>query len=260
MQTVPLMADEDEDSSARVDSTSKGLKAPEVLWIEDDDEFRAFGALAFRNSGVRLRSLASLAEARQVMDQLNPDLFLLDAHLPDGSGVDFCREIRSSQKFARAAVAVFTGQRKVWDSDRWFDAGADQCWIKTSNARRLVALVKGLLRRKASVEDRVRTPLGGLSIDPIRRTVSYNGQRSRRLSQRELVLFDLLFKRAPDVLTREYAHSEVRGFRGAEDPDLALNTLVSRLRHKLPEPVAAGVIVVRGLGYALKLPLAGPDR
>ena len=239
--------------SGKIIPGSKTKPGPRILWLEDDDEYRQLGLLAFRHASLDVTAVPSLAAGRRALARETPDIIILDASLPDGSGIDFCREIRTDRRFERATIAILTGQRKLWDHDGWFAAGADQCWLKTPNCDRLVALVRGVWRRQSLATDS-KPAIQNLSLNAVDRVLIYKGVASDPLSPHQLAFFDLLWKAHPNLVSREAVQAHLTRLPEVSNPKDALNMLVKRLREKLPSELADAVETVRGYGYRLVLP------
>ena len=113
-----------------------------LLIIEDDKALNDGIALSF--SGSEILQAYSLEEARRFID-LKPDLAILDINLPDGSGLDFCREIRG---FCQTPVIFLTANDMEIDIVAGLESGADDYITKPFSLAVLRARVNAVLRRK----------------------------------------------------------------------------------------------------------------
>ena len=225
-----------------------------LLIVEDDPEYGKWLQCALEHSIFRSVAAESLHDAREKLKTFTPDLILIDEKLPDGSGLDLCQEIRVAHRVRKIILAVLTGKQRIWSGDAWFQAGADACWPKTPNAARLIALIKGLVRRREWDTKIVKPLIPGLLMDPKEWTLSYYGLPSKPLNKREIIFLDLLFNAYPDILPREKIQEKVFIYSRAENFDLALNELLRRVKKKLPSLLSDGIEAVYRRGYRLKIP------
>lgn len=227
--------------------------AGKALVVEDDAEYAELLRVVLDRLGYQHDCAASIAEARKRLREHTPDLILLDGHLPDGSGLEICREVRKEARLARALVIVLSAKKTCWQGQEWLHAEADQCWPKIFDVDRLVALISALLRRIDWDTKVTNAAIPGLLIDPAAKTVAFNGCVSQKLADREFVFMKLLFDAYPETLSRLTIQERVFALSRAEQFDLALNEFVRRLRKKLPPTFSDQIEAVYGHGYRLKL-------
>ena len=122
----------------------------QIFLVEDDEEYSELVRLVLEQRGLSCKVAYTLAQARKRLATQRADLIILDGHLPDGSGLDLCAELRRDPRFAKAMIVILTALRSVSGGERWLQAGADTCWSKTRSGARIGALVAGLMRRLAS--------------------------------------------------------------------------------------------------------------
>ena len=135
----------------------------QIFLVEDDEEYSELVRLVLERRGLNCEVAYTLAQARRRLATQRADLIILDGHLPDGSGLDLCAELRRDPRFAKALIVVLTALRSVSGSKRWLHAGADTCWSKTRSGVRIGALVAGLMRRRPS---ETAEPCGRLHFSP----------------------------------------------------------------------------------------------
>lgn len=231
------------------------VKLGKALVVEDDPEYALLLKQVLARAGHEMSHAPTLAAARERLREYTPDLILLDGQLPDGSGLELCREVRHEARLARALVIVLSGRRAFWNAPDWLDAEADQCWPKIHDVQRLAALIKALLRRIDWDTKVIKPAIPGLLIDPLSKVISFQGAASRRLADREFAFMNLLFNTHPDTLSRDAIHERIFTVSRAEQFDLALNEFVRRLRKKLPATLSERIEAVYGHGYRLNLVL-----
>ena len=226
----------------------------DLLIVEDNSHCRDFFKLIFEQAGFDCRTAESIAKARVILKSRVPDLIILDEGLPDGSGLDLCREIRRDQRFRRALVAFLTARKNVFNGSEWSKAGGDACWPKTNKYARLTAAAYALLRRRAWDEESIETRIPGLIIDLERNIISYERIPSKNLSPREMRLFHLIAKAYPYPCSRKEIEESLFRYGNAESSALALNQCVSRLKKKLPANLLPFFQTIHGMGYCLGIP------
>lgn len=241
----------------RYKNRESGRTAPKTegkaLVVDDDPEYAQLLHKVLDRLGYRFEHADSLAAARECLRKYTPDLILLDGCLPDGSGLELCREIRREAPLARALVICLSAKRKYWQGQEWLHAEADHCWPKIFDVDRLVALIQALLRR-IEWDTKVMKPIiPGLLIDPTAKTIVFQGATSHKLADREFVFMDLLFNAYPNTLSRPAIQDKVFAFSRAEQFDLALNEFIRRLKKKLPSSISERIEAVYGHGYRLNL-------
>ena len=182
------------------------------------------------------------------MSNSKPDLVLLDVMLPDGSGIDYCREIYDT---SRVPVIMVSARTSEVDIVLGLEIGAADYVTKPFRLRELVARMRAVLRRPVSgTEDEIVT-FGDLRIDFVRRTVTRRGVEIE-LSRKEFDLLALFASRLGQVVTREVCLDTL--WWGLELSDTrTLDTHVKRLRQKIEDDPGnpRHLITIRGVGFRL---------
>ena len=227
-----------------------------ILVIEDDPAIRQglVDALTFAGFSVAAEERASAGTASAV--RLDCDLVLLDLVLPDGSGFDILREVRS----ARPTLPVIILTAKGDESDRvhGLELGADDYVVKPFSARELIARVQAVLRRSpARPLDESEIALSCGTVNVNRREVALDDGSKISLSDRELMFLRFLASNRTRAVSREELFAQVWRMnpRGAGDSRTVDMTVV-RLREKLKDDPANPrcIVTVRGKGYMLGEP------
>ena len=118
-----------------------------LLTVEDETAIRELLAFICETDGHEVVKAASLAEAREALRRGGLDLILLDVMLPDGSGFDFLREVRTDAASASVPVVMITARGDEADRVEGLDAGADDYVVKPFMPRELTARIRAVLRR-----------------------------------------------------------------------------------------------------------------
>jgi two-component system phosphate regulon response regulator PhoB len=180
-----------------------------------------------------------------------PDLVILDLMLPDRSGTDVCRELRSDERFADLPIVMVTARTEEIDRVVGFELGADDYVTKPFSPRELVLRVKAVLRRGArpspgEPSDDEQFESGPLRLDLGRHRCTVNDEEVS-LTAKEFALLRELMSRRGRVMTREALVESVWG----SDITVTLRTIdthLKRLREKLG-PAGDTIGTVRGVGY-----------
>jgi two-component system phosphate regulon response regulator PhoB len=223
-----------------------------VLIVDDEDDLLTLVDVNLRREGFTTLLARSGREALDLVEAHKPPVVLLDIMLPDISGTEVCRRIRSNPALAGVSVIMLSARGEEIDRVVGFELGADDYVVKANlSQRELVLRVRAVLRRRASpAPDPVAPPLSQAS-DLLR--VDEAGHRvfvqdeELVLTATEFKLLVTLLRRPGRVLTRGTLLEEVWNM----PPDLntrTVDTHVKRLREKLGK-AAHMVETVRGVGY-----------
>ena len=220
----------------------------DVLIVEDAPEFAQIVSGVLRNSGHRVRSAATLADALVAISSVPPDLVVLDLSLPDGDGLDLCRTIRER---STAYILVLSGRDDEVDKLLGFRLGADDYMTKPFSPRELAARVEALLRRPRHADPAasIRT-FDHMVINPAAREVTV-GDESIELTRIEFDLLDTLSATPKIVFSRLQLLERVWGPGGVGD-DHVVDVHIANLRKKIDVAGAKSCIrTVRGIGYSM---------
>jgi two-component system response regulator MprA len=223
----------------------------QVLIVDDDPELRKFlsGELTVEGYGVEVAGTGQEALGR--IREGGLELVLLDWTLPDFSGVEVCRRMRSSG--VTTPVLMLTARDDVRERVEALDAGADDYLTKPFSIEELLARVRARLRRDGSggIETAEVLGLGGLVMNLATRKVSRDGE-AINLTVREYELLHALLKEPNRVQERQKLVQEVWGKNHYGDANL-LDVYIRYLRKKIEKPGKPALIhTVRGVGFILK--------
>jgi DNA-binding response OmpR family regulator len=178
-----------------------------------------------------------------------PDLVLLDIGLPDGSGLDVCRELRRETEIP---IIMLTARGAEADRVAGLELGADDYIVKPFSAREVMARVRAVLRRTSSVAGAnggEPVTIGELSLDPAKHEVRL-GDEPMELSRKEFELLRVLMENAGSVITREALIEQVWDMNWFGSTK-TLDVHISGLRRKLDDdPKQPRYIhTLRGVGF-----------
>lgn len=223
-----------------------------ILIVDDEPDLVVTLDYNLRKEGYETRTAATGAQALEAALQSPlPDLVLLDLMLPDMSGNQICRQLRSDPKTQHIPVVMLTAKGEEIDRVVGFEMGADDYVIKPFSVRELVLRLQAVLRR-TDVQDPATSEsivFGDLLVDPGSHRVQVGGQ-DVSLTALEFRLLHCFVSRKGRVQTRDVLLSEVWGI-DAEQTTRTVDTHVKRLREKLGS-AGAYIETLRGVGYRFR--------
>jgi len=222
-----------------------------LLFIEDDDGIRLALGLALEDEGYSVVEAADGAEGLVAFEAATPDLVLLDLRLPDMSGFDVCRAIRSK---SIVPIIIITAQTDTVDMVAGLEAGADDYVTKPVVPKELAARIRAHLRRvhlQSAPEQPASTTFGDIELRREQGIVLKAGAEIN-LTKTEFMLLCEFADHAGAVLSRDQLLERVWGYEYLGDSRL-VDAHVRRLRVKIEEhPDDPHLIVTaRGVGYRL---------
>ena len=226
--------------------------AGSILLLEDDPAIAGTVAFALQREGFTLHHVLLVREARQRLRDHAHDLLLLDVGLPDGNGMDLCRELRQAAdaRLRALPVLMLTARGEEIDRVLGLEMGADDYLSKPFSPRELVARVRALLRRAALVPA-TQAPAGPFEVDSTGQRIRYAGCWLS-LTRLEYGLLRALLAAPTRIHSREALLAAVWGD-SADASDRTVDTHVKTLRAKLREvqPGPDPIVTHRGMGYGL---------
>jgi two-component system response regulator RegX3 len=220
-----------------------------VLVVEDEESFSDALSYMLRKEGFEVTVAATGTQALTEFDRTGADIVLLDLMLPEMSGTEVCRQLRTR---SHVPIIMVTARDAEIDKVVGLEIGADDYVTKPYSPRELVARIRAVLRRNTTEPVEAAAPTlaaGPVRMDVERHVVSVGGA-AVPLPLKEFELLELLLRNAGRVLTRGQLIDRVWGADYVGDTK-TLDVHVKRLRSKIePEPSAPRyLITVRGLGY-----------
>lgn len=219
-----------------------------ILLIEDEPDIRKTLEYNIAREGYDVITAPSLSEGRNHLNSSSFSLILLDLMLPDGSGLDLCREIKSDKEKIATPIIILTAKDDEVDKVVGFELGADDYVTKPFSVRELILRIKAVLKRGERKQENleVQRQFGDLLIDVDSHEVFVNGQ-SITLTALEFKLLRQLVDRRGRVQSRDQLLSDVWGY-SADVTTRTVDTHIKRLREKLGS-MGKYVQTIRGVGY-----------
>jgi DNA-binding response OmpR family regulator len=227
-----------------------------ILLVDEDASCRRVLSSGLRREGFFVRAVADGQNALRLFTETAPDAVLLEARLPDMSGVDVCRVLRT---ISDVAIIMVSGVTEELDVVLSFELGADDYVAKPVRLRELIARVEAVTRRRdrarggQAVKVREAVQIGDLRIHFLARVVEVDGAPIH-MTRREFDLLAHLATVPGQLCSREELLGGVFGYDGATD-GRTLDVHVYRLRSKIGKDPAhpSRIVTVRGLGYLLNV-------
>lgn len=215
-----------------------------VLIVDDHGEVRDLLVRSLRRDGHDVTSAATASEARERLEVGSMAVIVLDVALPDGSGIDLCRELRRDG--IRTPVLLLTAHAAVPERVAGLDAGADDFLGKPFAVSELRARVRALGRRGPELRP-LAIRCAGAQLDFLARRAERVGTEVP-LTAREWSLLEVLASRSGRFVSRQEITELVWG--SAVEGAASLEVLVARIRRKLGDGVLR---TMRGHGYAISI-------
>lgn len=226
------------------------MRSPQfIVIVEDEKDLADVMEFNLRQAGFETAACRDGEEALALVARRTPDLVLLDLMLPGVSGMDVCRQLKSSPRTKDVPVIMVTARGEEIDRVVGFELGADDFVTKPFSVRELVLRVRAVLRRGAHGEtDVLQERVGPLQID-MEAHRAFLEDEELTLTALEFKLLATFMSRVGRLQTRETLLRDVWG----SSPDLQTRTVdthVKRLREKLG-PGRNLLETVRGSGYRM---------
>lgn len=223
--------------------------APRILIVEDEESLADSVRYNLEREGYVVTVAADGRRALERFRAEPPALVILDLMLPEVSGLDLCRTIRSESD---VPIIMVTAKDSEADKVTGLELGADDYVTKPFSVRELVSRVRALLRRAAMQTDKMAEEIllgGTVEMDVVRHEVRV-GSEEVAFPPKEFELLETLLRRKGRLLTRDYLIEEVWGTDYFGDTK-TLDVHIKRLRKKIEDDPHHPVhlVTVRGLGY-----------
>ncbi|MFZ6655715.1 two-component system response regulator KdpE [Undibacterium sp. TJN19] len=221
-----------------------------IVLIEDEKQIRRFLNTALEAEDMTVFEAETGKQGLIACATRKPDLLIVDLGLPDMSGLDIIREVRS---WSEVPILVLSARTQEHEKVAALDAGADDYLSKPFGAAELIARIRAHLRRRQpnTVQADAVFTFGNVSVNFALRTVS-RGEQSVHLSPIEYRLLSVLARNAGKVMTHQQLLKEVWGPNHSESSHY-LRIYMANLRQKLEQEPAQPkyFLTETGVGYRL---------
>jgi DNA-binding response OmpR family regulator len=221
-----------------------------ILLIDDDLRLTAMVSEYLHNAGLDIQTAPNLNSGRERLARETYDALVLDLMLPDGDGLDLCRELRAEARTRALPLLMLTARGEPMDRVVGLELGADDYLPKPFEPRELLARVKALLRRSALTPEAGEVlQFGRLEIDLDQRQARLAGAVCD-LTAYQFDLLRVLATSAGRVLSRDQIMDALKGH-PLEAFDRSIDVHVSRIRAAIEDDpkTPRRILTVRGVGY-----------
>ena len=220
-----------------------------IYILEDDKNIQEIESYAIKGNGYDVRAFDDAEAFDRGMQEMKPDLLLLDVMLPGEDGLSVLKRLRSDKDTKELPVILVTAKDSEIDTVKGLDLGADDYITKPFGVMELMSRIKAIMRRVKPTSDDVVLKYKNIYLDQDRR-ICLVDEENVELTFKEYELLRLFLSNLGIVLTREAIMDTVWGkdFAGeSRTVDMHIKTL----RRKLKE-AGSLIITVRNVGYKLE--------
>ncbi len=223
-----------------------------ILVIEDDPSIRLGLEDTLRAKGYQVVVATNGSDGLELAVKEKPALIILDIMLPDTTGFDVCRTLKSrSGPESRIPVIILSARGAELDRVRGLELGADDYVTKPFSLMELLARVAVVLRRQPGNEVGVELRFGDVVID-FRKQSAHKAGVLVELPNRAFRILKVFARRPGEVVTRETLLSEAWGYEGAVNTRTVDNHVVKLRKSLEDEPdKPVHLVTVHGAGYRL---------
>lgn len=223
-----------------------------ILIVEDDMAIREMMAFSLRREGFDIFKAASGHEALEQLNQVHPDLIVIDWGLPDMSGIDLIDMIRRDDVIKEVPIIMLTARAEEADKVKGLERGADDYLTKPASMLELMARIRAHLRRSKGFEVNQSLEYQGIVMDSDAHEVKVEGENIN-LSLTEFKLLKLFLQNPNKLLAREHILNHIWG-RNTFVEDRTVDVHILRLRKALKKlNKDKWIQTVRGVGYKLSI-------
>ena len=226
-----------------------------VLLVEDDPAIARTIIYTLERDGLHVTHSLQLGDAKRQMALKRPDILILDVGLPDGSGLDWCRQLRNDAATSGLPILILSAHGEEIDRVLGLELGADDYVTKPFSPRELLARIRSMLRRS-----RLQPAVAGPSSASSSFEMDADGQRASlnaellNLTRREFGLLADLLQHRGRIRSREALLSSVWGL-DTDSTDRTVDTHIKTLRAKLlqADSTRDHIVTHRGMGYCINV-------
>jgi two-component system phosphate regulon response regulator PhoB len=224
------------------------MMSEKILIVEDEIDVAELLAHHLRGEGFSVEIVTNGRIALAAVKAQTPALIVLDLMLPEISGLDLCRMIKSNPVTRNVPIVMLSARIEEIDRVLGFELGADDYVVKPFSPRELVLRIRAILRRLSQDKEEVLLRVGALVLDRSRHEVRA-AERVIDCTATEFKLLAILMERQGRVQERDRLLTDVWGYDSVIDTR-TVDTHMRRLRDKLG-PYGSYIETIRGFGYRL---------
>lgn len=219
-----------------------------IYIVEDDESIQEIESVALKSSGHDVLTFGNAKDFYQKMQEILPDLVVLDIMLPDENGNEIIKNLRRNAETRSIPVIMVTAKTSEMDLVRGIEDGADDYLKKPFSVMELISRVKALLRRTSTMKQEI-IAFNEIEINNVRHSCSVNGDEVI-LTYKEHELLKYLIVNKGSVMTRDSIMEKVWGT-DYEGETRTVDMHIKTLRQKLGE-AGEYIKTVRNVGYVIE--------
>lgn len=222
----------------------------DIFLLEDDEAIGIGLTYSLENEGYNVTLAKSVKESEKIIDEKEFSLYILDLTLPDGSGYDVCKRIKSKGDLPVIFLTAYDDEVNVIMG---FELGADDYISKPFRVKELMLRIKSVMRRYSNETSDGIIKINNLKINTNEAKV-YKNNEEIILTAMEYRLLLILLSNRGKVLSRTALLENIWDVAGDFVEDNTLTVYIKRLRDKIEEDPAKPEFIktVRGLGYVIE--------
>ncbi|RJR18739.1 MAG: DNA-binding response regulator [Nitrospiraceae bacterium] len=219
-----------------------------ILAVDDDKDILKVVKANLELHGYEVDTAENWEAAQEKLSVRPPELVLLDVMLPDGDGMEICRDLRKD--FPEMPIIMLTARDKVSDKVFGLESGADDYVVKPFETLELVARIKACLRRAGTPVVRENAVIGNLKVDFKKRIVTVSGKQVD-LTPREYSLLCFFVDHRGEAVSREQIRKNIWKDSKIYSWSRVIDVHIQHLRQKIEKDPSNPqyIITVPGAGY-----------
>lgn len=218
-----------------------------ILIVEDDKDLSRGISFSLNKAGYQVYSAYNLKTARMLFKRENINMVILDLNLPDGNGIDFCRELRA---ISSVPIIMLTARDMETDELEGLESGADDYITKPFSISVLLARTNSIFRRNTAFLkfNQIKSGKVVINLDSFK---VYKNNEEVTISATEFKLLKYLVENRGQVLLKEQILRNLWDDSGNFVDENTLSVNISRLRKKIEDDPSAPEYIktVHGMGY-----------
>ena len=221
-----------------------------ILFVEDDLPLALGIEYTLKQEGFDVIHAKNLEDAREKYKESEFNIILLDVMLPDGSGYDFCKEVRKNSEIP---IIFMTACDEEVNVVLGLDMGGDDYVTKPIRVKELISRINAVLRRRGVARDKSSDEIiksGDITIEPLKYKV-YKQGKVVELTAIEYKLLLILIKNKGNAIERVTLLEKLWDIKGNFVDGNSLTVYIKRLREKIEDDIKTPryIETVRGIGY-----------
>ncbi len=223
------------------------MNSQKILVIDDEPDMLDMLSLNLKKAGYQVSTAENASQAFKKIQQETPSLILLDIMLPEMSGTEICKKLKSEKTYAKIPILILSAKGEEVDKVLGLELGAEDYVTKPFSPRELLLRIKNVLKRRFHEPGEAEVVTSGdLVVDRAQHVATYLGE-TLDLTPTEFKLLGLLMERRGRVQSRDRLLNDVWDYESTIDTR-TVDTHIRRLREKLGQ-AAEYIETVRGVGY-----------